>query len=440
MKSAGVLPIMMCCLLTLHGCTAWPQVATQKGAEQSGAQDVLTAESCRQHALILEKQGNLRPALFAWRTAAQLEPDHPDTRQKIASLEITIADRAKIHFKKGTEHLQAGRLDAAQRQMLITLRLLPEHAKALNALKSLWNDPPLVYKVRRGDSLSRIAVDFYDDPGKAVMIAFYNNLDLNETLPIGKVLRLPDCEKGPAAAARKEIQSLVEKARQALARKNYAEVLVLTDPLTHPEALELNETARFALGSALMARNDERSALAQFKQLRPGYPGLESEMARARHNLQQRATNEKMVSARQLYDDGAYANAIAVYKAMLTSESSRQDAQTMLQACYYSLGKQLLEQDLEIEAIDALSHLDQGYQDTGLLLNRARSRLNARAENHYREGVRFFLDEDLALAVAAWEKTLYFNPEHPKARQDMENAVRILEKLHGLGHDGKKVR
>jgi tetratricopeptide (TPR) repeat protein len=321
--------------------------------------------------------------------------------------------------------------------MLITLRLLPEHAKALNALKTRSNDSPLLYTVRRGDSLSQIAVDFYDDPGKAVMIAFYNNLDLNETLRIDKVLRLPDCDKGPVAAARKEIQSLMEKARQALARKNYAEVLALTDPLTHPEALELNEAARFALGSALLARNDERSALAQFKQLRPGYPGLASEVARAMHNLQQRATNEKMVLARRFYDEGAYADAIAVVKAMLTPESSRQDAQTMLQACYYSLGKQLLEQNLEVEAIDALSHLDQGYQDTGLLLNRARSRRNARAENHYREGVRFFLDEDLALAVAAWEKTLYFNPEHPKARQDMENAVRILEKLHGLGHDGK---
>jgi tetratricopeptide (TPR) repeat protein len=437
MKPVGLLPIMMCCLLTLHGCAAWPQVATQKGAEQSGAQDILTAESCRQHALILEIQGNLRPALFAWRVAARLEPDHSDTRRKIASLQITIADRAEIHFKKGTEHLQAGRLDAAQREMLITLRLLPEHAKALNALKTLWNDP-LIYKVRRGDSLSQIAVDFYDDPGKAVMIAFYNNLDLNETLPIDKVLRLPDCDKGPSAAARKKIQSLMEKARQALAWKNYAEVLALTDPLTHPEALELNETARFALGRALMARNDEISALAQFKQLRPGYPGLEREVARARHNLQQRATNEKMVLARQFYDDGAYADAIAVYKAMLTRASSHQDAQTMLQACYYALGKQLLEQNLEIEAIDTLSHLDQGYQDTGLLLNRARARLNARAENHYREGVRFFLDEDLALAVAAWEKTLHFNPEHPKARQDMENAVRILEKVHGLGYDGKK--
>jgi predicted TPR repeat methyltransferase len=58
--------------------------------------------------------------------------------------------------------------------------------------------------------------------------------------------------------------------------------------------------------------------------------------------------------------------------------------------------------------------------------------LAARAESHYRSGVKHFLNEELEKAVAEWEKTLALNPEHRKARQDMENAQRLLDKLRGL--------
>jgi hypothetical protein len=55
--------------------------------------------------------------------------------------------------------------------------------------------------------------------------------------------------------------------------------------------------------------------------------------------------------------------------------------------------------------------------------------MKSQAEAHYRNGVKHFINEDLELAIEDWKHALELNPDHPKARQDIENAERLLEKL-----------
>ena len=66
------------------------------------------------------------------------------------------------------------------------------------------------------------------------------------------------------------------------------------------------------------------------------------------------------------------------------------------------------------------------------VLSLARARTKSQAETLYRDGVKQFINEDLEKAITTWKKVLELNPEHPKARQDMENAERLLEKLKAL--------
>jgi len=121
-----------------------------------------------------------------------------------------------------------------------------------------------------------------------------------------------------------------------------------------------------------------------------------------------------------------------VCEEMLIQDPFNKKANAIFYASHYAWGKALLEEEKEAEAINVLSVLDQGYQDTAQLLAQARARLNARAEALYRKGVRLFLNEDLEKAIGAWEQTLKLNPDHPKARQDSENAMRLLDKWRDL--------
>ena len=54
------------------------------------------------------------------------------------------------------------------------------------------------------------------------------------------------------------------------------------------------------------------------------------------------------------------------------------------------------------------------------------------AENHYQKGVRHFLAEELDEAVQEWEKTLQLDPQHLKAKKDIEQVRRLQEKLRKI--------
>jgi tetratricopeptide (TPR) repeat protein len=51
------------------------------------------------------------------------------------------------------------------------------------------------------------------------------------------------------------------------------------------------------------------------------------------------------------------------------------------------------------------------------------------AEIHYAKGVGHFLAEELDQAIVEWEETLRLNPEHSKAKRDLEKARRLLKNL-----------
>ena len=55
--------------------------------------------------------------------------------------------------------------------------------------------------------------------------------------------------------------------------------------------------------------------------------------------------------------------------------------------------------------------------------------LRQKAQTYYLMGVSYFVNEELELAIEYWEKALKLNPDHPKAKADIQNAQRLLEKL-----------
>jgi len=58
-----------------------------------------------------------------------------------------------------------------------------------------------------------------------------------------------------------------------------------------------------------------------------------------------------------------------------------------------------------------------------------RNAIKQQAEAHYIRGVKYFLNEELQNAIKEWKKTLKLNPEHGKAKKNIQNARSLLEKL-----------
>ncbi len=54
------------------------------------------------------------------------------------------------------------------------------------------------------------------------------------------------------------------------------------------------------------------------------------------------------------------------------------------------------------------------------------------AQIHYRNGVKHFINEDLKSAIAEWEAALACDPNHDKARENIDNARRLMQKIETL--------
>jgi tetratricopeptide (TPR) repeat protein len=431
--------LLMLSILMVSGCTA-----TLQSAFNAGESPVMRSlDHYQEKATAFEKQGDLQAALFAWRVVAAQYPGNAKAAESIQRLSRDIADGAARHYKKGIDHFQAGEADKAQREFLITLRLDPGHARALYYLKKRLSSPDQeTHTVRRGESYGQIAADRYNDPSKAAIVAYFNELDPNKPLWIDTLLLLPALSDRQLLP-RRETEAQLARAQQALDEKHYTEVLAIaarigeTSP-GHPQIQALNDAARFGQGMLLIEEKQYHLALELLKKVGTGFKGRDRAIQQAQQGIQAQASGEKMRLAQEQFSQGAYEGAIIICDAVLSEDPANPKARTLWAAAHYALGKQYLDQGDEIRAIETLKVLGRDYNDTPQLLAQAQGRLNARAEEYYRKGVKHFLNEELEEAIAAWQKALSLNPNHPKARQDMDNALRLLDKWRGLEKDDKK--
>lgn len=424
------LAIFGVCLAMLCGCTAglptfWKSPAT------------LSAQKWRQRAETLEKQGELQQALLALRTAAHLSPEDPELPQSIRSLEGTIGDAVRVHFKNGLAQYQAGNFVQSRREFLTVLRLSPGHQRALYYLKVRLNSmDQQVYIVQRGDSFTKIAADQYKDPSKAYTIAAFNDMDPDKPLLIDTVLLLPVLTP-EQLLPRKDLAGLLQQAQNALDRKQFDEVLAICEKIRmenpdNSRIRSLADAGRLGAGKLLLEKKDYFAALDQLRRVSPGYADREKAIRNVRRHIRRQAVEKKIRTARKRLNRHDYDGAITICEEILAGEPENAGANALLRESRYQLGKQLLDQGREALAIEKLSALGPDYEDAAQLLVLARARMNARAEGFYRKGVRYFLNEDLEKAIECWKKALALNPGHPKAGQDMQNAMRLLDKWRGL--------
>lgn len=428
--------VVLLCVAMTSGCATW-----------QGLQNTLTLtkKNYRQKALDYESNGQLQEALLAWRVAAVLDPKDAQLSRMIKELKQKIRELANQHFQAGLTEYREDKYTNARRQFLTTLRLDPNHKGAQYYLKTaLHYTGHEKYVVQRGDSFVRIATHVYNDPTKAYAIAFFNNHPPEKPLLIGTVLILPALDTNQLLP-RKEVETLIENAQKDIVLNHYDKVLQTIERIRlispdHAKITALSDQAYFGKARMLLNEHKYLSALEYLKKVSPGYKGRDRAIRAARQKIRAQANDEKIRIAKELFGKGAYNGVINICEEMITQDTSlsvRTVAADLYNAAHYALGKMLIEQGKEAQALEALDVLDDDYQDTAQLRTQAKAKLNATAEDLYRRGVKHFLNEELEQAIADWQKTLAINPNHPKARQDIDNALKLLDKWRGIPTDKK---
>ncbi len=169
------------------------------------------------------------------------------------------------------------------------------------------------------------------------------------------------------------------------------------------------------------------------RKLAPGHllvlPKLEKPLTRM---LAQSRIEQKIQAARDLIDSRQASKAIPLLEAIRKEYPANQAAVDMLNGIYYEKGMWLMYKHKDLASLAMFNKADTGYRNVDKLKQQVRKRLRDLAEKHYRQGVKWFVQEELRKAMVEWEAALKYNPDHAKARRDHTNARKLLERLEDL--------
>ncbi len=121
-----------------------------------------------------------------------------------------------------------------------------------------------------------------------------------------------------------------------------------------------------------------------------------------------------------------YKESIDVAGKILETDPKNKEARGLISLACYQNGKTLIQAKKFPEALAALNRVDPGYKDVKESILYVKKQLS---EAHYLRGVKFYTEQELEKAIQEWETTLAYDPNHTKARRDIENARSLLQRL-----------
>jgi tetratricopeptide (TPR) repeat protein len=373
-----------------------------------------------------EKNDELQTALFYLQIAGTLDPDSTKIHEKIASLKSAIDHKAGQHFTTGVGFFKKRRFKDARKQFLTTLRYAPGHKDALDYLKNRLHPKEYqTYKVKDKDNLKDISKKFYKDPSKEFLIAYFNNLKTGSKLVSGTMLELPilgsEISRPPI-----HIPAELAKAENLLKEKRYPEVLGVSEKIleydrSNQKASDLKNYAYYQIGLELSGKENYPEAIKMFKKVTPEYHGVEEAI--------QQAINKQLLKAEDLLKQKQYEQALAVAGKVLDDDKSNTAAKNLINTAICQQARNLIIRKNYTEALQVLNKADPEYDCVKKTISDVYTAKKKQAEVHYLQGVKHFLNEELQSAITEWEKTLTLNPEHKKAKININNARSLLEKL-----------
>jgi tetratricopeptide (TPR) repeat protein len=321
---------------------------------------------------------------------------------------------------------QKRRFKDARRQFLTTLRYSPGHKEALDYLKNrLLPKETLNYKVKGKETLQAISKEFYQDPSKDFLIAYFNNLKTGNPAVSGTILKIPVLKSNlnpPPFDTRIELI----KAKNLLKEKRYQEALDIAEKILeydhlNKKASDLKNSAYYQMGITLSGQKKYPEAIKMFKKVAPEYQGVNDAI--------QRVIDNELIKGKKLLKQKQYEQVLAVAGQILDHDPSNKAAEDLINMAFCQQGKDLTIQKNYTQAIDVLNRANPQYDCVKKTISYVYKTKKKDAEVHYLKGVKHFLNEELKSAIQEWDKTLALNPEHKKAKENINNARRLLEKF-----------
>lgn len=142
----------------------------------------------------LEKQGDLPSALEQYKLAMTADPQNETAVKNNERLTAQLAKLADARYALGMKYYRQGKYALARKQFLTALKYQPDHPGASRMLVSRQPEKMpeyVLHEIKKGESLSMIAKQYYGDYRKFDIIARYNNLKDATMIAPGQTIKVP---------------------------------------------------------------------------------------------------------------------------------------------------------------------------------------------------------------------------------------------------------
>lgn len=133
--------------------------------------------------------------------------------------------------------------------------------------------------------------------------------------------------------------------------------------------------------------------------------------------------------AQHFFNERQYEKVLPIVNTILKYDPNNEPADEMKNISYFQLGKAFHQKKEYARSLRMYEQVDSEYSIVDTAIENVKKSMVEDAENHYRKGIKHFINEKFRAAILEWAKTLTLNPDHEKAKRDIEKARNLLKKL-----------
>lgn len=379
-------------LLFFSGCAS-QQTTTQVAPSV----DVLLPHAEQEKAIISEQKQDYFAALEYWQDARDSIED------KISLITTKMQERAQNYAEEGATFFDAGESEQALQKFFTSLRYDPHNETALEYLTEQYTPQRFIsYEVVENDSFNTIANKVYGSVQENFFVRHYSRIPSDKKLKAGKSINLPEAESFILRTAAKENKEIYT-ARKLFKEEKFAELVPLSERLLDKnpgdqEASYLFNSSLLGLSKQLDDKEKYAEAIAALERVNPNFKNVKPDIAELKAKQKEKAEALKTPS----------------------------DAELLKR------GRQLFAQKKYTEALQVYKEIDPLYEGVDKALNDVLAVMQKEADKHYKNGVKYFIDDDLPAAIKEWQKTLAIDPDHKKAQDYLAKAQQLLKKVKAI--------
>ena len=342
-----------------------------------------------------EKAGNWVEATRYYKLALTVEPQNKQIADSLKRVEAKRLKLAEAHYRKGLKYLSQGKYRDGTQQFLTTLRYWPQHKGALEKLQSrtqIKTKRYILHTVQKGETISIISKNYYNDPKHFQIVAKFNNLPDATTVRVGKELKIPEIDGVPFLV---------------------------------PEGTPEITTDSQIMDRQLTIRDWENQEAQQTEEVQADAKTLDNVVANYRD------------AGLELFLEKKYDEAIVEFKKVVNADPQDFKTQEYLVKAHFNSAQDLLKEKQYHAADKRLQACLDFRTDCLQCRSLIKQCEDSYKELHYQLGIRYFGEEKLENAINEWQLVKKLDPHYKQVQENIRRTEKISTKIQQLKKESK---